>query len=454
MSLSARRLPPSASAPDHDTRPIGGLVRVCRHLVPVLVALACAACLTASARAAATTSVFRATSAVNGWTVSQLPAAQMNVQLAAMQTSGVRVVRADAPWVNIEPGPPGPSGHKWQLAQTDAWVKALALHHLTWEPIVDFSVWWAKTCPGFCAPTVNTYYAEFAQELAARYGAHGSFWAQNPSAPYYPAQTFEIWNEENVQTYWMPAARYASLYLAAHDAIHAVDPTASVIVGGLADDSQAFNANTDYPAWYVQQMFAADPAIRGHIDGFGLHPYGNSAVAVERWVAHFRSVLVSVGEGSVPIDITELGWPTGNSSFETWRASMMGKLALDLSRSNCGVGLLSPYDWINPNDSDANSDFGLVKDNGNLFVLRKTGTAWFDGLAEATQQPELTLCGSSSPGTLVSGRGTLAHIAGVSSVISGGGHGARGHQTLWSVVKETPYGARYTSVRHRSRRRS
>ena len=56
-----------------------------------------------------------------------------------------------------------------------------------------------------------------------------------------------------------PSAADASLYTAARTAIHSADPGASVIVGGLADDSQSFSADRDYPAQYVEQMFAADP---------------------------------------------------------------------------------------------------------------------------------------------------------------------------------------------------
>jgi hypothetical protein len=442
MRRILRSLRTTAPTPNQATeRARGTRAQLAGRLLPALVVLACMSCWPAVA--GATSSSFRSVSAVNGGAMMQLSAAQLNTQLTTVQTDGVQVVRADAAWANIEPAPPGPNGHGWQLAQIDAWVRALATHHLSWQPIIDFSVWWAKTCPGFCAPTNNTYYSEFAQEIASRYGAHGSFWSQNPSIPYYPAQTFEIWNEENVSTYWMPAARYATLYLAAHDAIHAVDPTASVIVGGLADDSQAFNPTQDYPAWYVFQMFAADPALRGHVDGFGLHPYGSTASAVEQWVAHFRGVLTSVGEGSAPIDITEVGWPTGDTSYEGWRAAMMNRLALDLSRSNCGIGLLAPYDWINPGQQNGWSDFGLVKNNGNTSVLRKSGMAWFNGLGQAVLQPELSLCATTG------GRLPLAHTASTSTGAGTGQHGTSraARRTVWSMVSEVAVGSRKARVR-------
>jgi hypothetical protein len=329
---------------------------------------------------------FRTVSAMNGDQAEQLSAPQLAQQLGQMQLDGVQIVRADAPWSQIQPNAPTAAGPGYQWSQTDAWVTALAEHHLTWEPVVDYAVGWAKTCAGFCAPSNDATYATFAQAVAARYGAGGSFWAQNPGVPYEPVSIFEIWNEENVSTYYVAPATYGPLYAAARTAIHAVDPKASVITGGLADDSGSYNAAQDYPAQYVQQMFAADPSLKGNVDGFGLHPYGSTAVDVAEWTEDFRHTLTSLGEGSAPIDITEFGWTASTAS----RSAMMTNVALWLSRSNCGIGMLAPYDWINPGDTDPTSDFGLV-DPSSLLVTA-TGTAWFGELQAALSLPELTVC--------------------------------------------------------------
>jgi hypothetical protein len=334
---------------------------------------------------------FRAVPGMNGWTVFKLSPPQRDQQLAAMEADGVKVVRSDSPWNEIEPVPPGPTGHIYQWSGFDSWVSTLAKHHLTWEPLVDFSVWWAKTCSGNCAPTTDSTYATFAQAIAAKYGANGSFWVQNPQLPYYPVQIFEIWNEEASQTFWVPPPRFATLYSASRAAIHAVDPTASVIVGGLADDSQSYNPSKDYPAAYVYQMFTADPGLRGNVDGFGLHPYGTTAVDAVNWTIHFRRVLDQLGEATAPIDITELGWTTGNASRETWRAGTMSTVALELSRSDCGIRLFEPYDWVNPG-VDPPSDFGLIDPTALNTTLRPAGAAWFKALEEAATMPALPLC--------------------------------------------------------------
>ncbi len=339
---------------------------------------------------------FHAVSGINGYSVFKLSPVQRDQQLAAIEAAEVKVVRSDSVWNQIEPLPPGPTGHVYQWAGYDQWVTALATHHLTWEPLIDFTVGWAKTCPGYCAPTSDSTYATFAQAVAARYGANGTFWAQNPQLPYYPAQFFEIWDEPDNSTFYIAPARFATMYSAARTAIHAVDPTASVIVGGLSDDARlpGYNPSHDYPAVYAYQMFGSDPGLKGNVDGFGLHPYAATAADVVEWTVHFRQVLDSIGEASAPIDITEIGWTTGDPSREAWRASMMSAVAGELARSDCGVRLLAPYDWVNPgiDDSTSNPDFGLIDSSALNTSLRPAGTAWFKAFSQAATMPVLRLC--------------------------------------------------------------
>jgi hypothetical protein len=361
---------------------------VVRRRVTLLFALACGLTWVGAASAGAAP---LATSGMNGWTTLQLPARERALQLAAIQAHGVQVLRSDAPWSDVQPDPPKPSAPGWQWAKTDTWVAAMAAHGLTWEPILDYSVWWAKRCPGMCAPASDATYAAFAQAVAARYGPGGSFWVQNPQVPYHPSTVFEIWNEENVSTYWVAPGRFARLYAAARTAIHAIEPMTRVIVGGLADDSGRYSAQHDYPSRYVAEMFAADPLLEGNVDGFGLHPYGASGSDDENWTVGFRHTLKALGEAAAPIYVTELGWTTGDAGRESWRASMMRTVASTLSRSDCGIQLLEPYDWLGP--ANPVGDFGLVDGtDGDDTSLRPAGAAWFDGLQAAASLPPLALC--------------------------------------------------------------
>jgi hypothetical protein len=331
------------------------------------------ACLTVGfAAATSQASASGVISAMNGESLSELPASDWNLQLTAMAAHGVQVVRSDADWGTIEPNPPGPSGPSWQFASTDAWVAALASHHLRWQPILDYNNSWTV------ATSDDNAFASYGQAVALRYGPGGSFWTQHPRLPDLPVQIFEVWNEENAQPWFINPLSYGPLYAATHDAIHAVDPTASVDVGGLADDSKAFLANADYPSQYVIRLLYEVPWLRGHIDGFALHPYGLAASDVLQWVAAFRRTIDSLGESSAPIDITEFGWLTGGVAEEQWRATQMTLLGKAFAHSADGLREVAPYDWINSPAVGDPGDFGFVDESGTDVKLRPAAVAWFN----------------------------------------------------------------------------
>jgi hypothetical protein len=326
-------------------------------------------------------------SGINAFSLSELPPSQWNQQLAAMSAHGVQFVRSDADWGTIEPQPPDSSGPSWQFSSTDVWVAALASHHLAWQPILDYNNSWAQ------AVTNTSAFATFAKAVAARYGSGGSFWTQHPQLPYMPAQIFEVWNEENGQPWFIPPEQYGPLYAAVRAAIHTVDPHASVDVGGLSDDSGDFNPSDDYPAWYVIGMLSTDPGLEGNIDGFALHPYGTTATDAAEWVVEFRYVLDLFHESSAPIDITEFGWVTGDSSQEEWRAAQMNALGLAFSRSDCGIREVAPYDWINPTVLHEPGDFGFVDGSASDTTLRPAGTAWFQAFTAGASMAPFNMCG-------------------------------------------------------------
>jgi polysaccharide biosynthesis protein PslG len=352
-----------------------------RLRVAAVLAAALACLTTVSARAAVPTPAQGEISGMNAYSLSELPPSQWNLQLAAMRANGVQSVRSDADWGTIEPDAPGPSGPSWQFAYYDTWVSALASNHLTWEPILDYDNSWAM------AVRNNPAFAAFGQAVAARYGVNGSFWAQHPQVPYMPVTIIELWNEENAQPWFINPQAYGPLYAATHAAIHAVDPHVSLDVGGLSDDSDNYVTNDDYPSWYVVRLLGYDPALEGQIDGFALHPYGTTATDVIEWVADFRRVLNYYHENSAPIDITEIGWTTGDSSQETWRAQQMRALGLAFRSSSMGLREIAPYDWINPTVLHDAGDFGFVDGSNTDAVLRPAAVAWFQAF---TSNPAVT----------------------------------------------------------------
>lgn len=307
-------------------------------------------------------------------------------QYNGMASEDVSLVRNDASWSAIEPNPPGPSGPVFDFGSIDPEVTMLAVDHLTWLPVLDYSAPWAASVGNdpFSPPASDSDFAAYAQAVAARYGAGGSFWAQNPQLPYEPVTTFEVWNEENGGYFWdtgsQPAA-YGKLYAATRTAIKSTDPSAEVIVGGLVEPSAD---------QFVTQMLSDDPSLRGNVDGFGLHPYDLDGDQVVADVQSFRKTLDGLGESAAPIDVTEFGWEYDSApGDETWRADQMQEVAEALGNSDCGVQQLDPYSWVN----DGGPDWGLADTTG---AIRPAGAAWFTGLAVARSRPMTTLCASSS----------------------------------------------------------
>jgi len=168
-------------------------------------------------------------SAMNAYALSELSAKHWGRQLAAMRASGVELVRTDVDWGTIEPQAPSGGHHSWQFSYYDGWVKALAIHHLTWQPILDDNTSWAQ------AVKKNAAFAAFGQAVAARYGENGSFWVQHPKLPYEPAKIFEVWNEENAKPAYVSELEYGPLYAATRAAIHSADARTSGCRAGSAE---------------------------------------------------------------------------------------------------------------------------------------------------------------------------------------------------------------------------
>ena len=329
----------------------------------------------------------------------KLSKAQVDQQLSTISAAGITMVRSEANFPTVEGDQTQTNPPNW--SSYDTLIVDLAQHGLRWEPVIDGCPTWANAfyvpaTAGGCEPN---NFANFAQAVAARYGTGGSFWADpaNSALPKLPALIFEIWNEPDTGNgaQAVAATQYAQMYQKAHDAIHLVDRTASVIVGGLGTPSGAFNANNDYPAVYVAQMLAAQPTLVGNIDGFGLHPYGPTATDSIAWTKDFQNKMAVAGEGGVPIDITEIGWPEstgdGITTGEAWRAPQFSNLAQKLGNSNCGLRMLAPFDWISPQaTSGSDKDFGFVDPTGT--TIRTSERSWLSGLTSAASGPVTPTC--------------------------------------------------------------
>lgn len=285
-------------------------------------------------------------------------------QLQAISSGGLQLARIDARWADVERNPPSGGNHSYNWSQYDSMVQAMAQQGLRWYPIVAYSTPWAGVISGDSASVVAPAhvgdFAAYAAALARRYGRGGTFWQSHSWLPQVPVENYEIWNEENSETFMHPQTSapeaYADLYMTARAAIKAVDPHADVVIGGLALGTPGVTDEVQF----LQRMWAHRPDLAGHVDGVGLHPYQQSLADTYMRLARFRQALDQIAGPSVPIEVTEIGWAT-TSVPESERAADLAQLAEQLPHSDCNVDRLLPYTWLTEesNSSDPESWFGI-----------------------------------------------------------------------------------------------
>ena len=281
-------------------------------------------------------------------------------QLAAMKAIGITEIRMDANWDWVQYG--GQNTFDWsQLDQAVASVRAAGM---SVDLIVDGCPPWAAVSgtsgDDSPQPASSAKYAHWAAEVAARYAPKG-------------VSTFEIWNEQNSVAFWQPApnpAAYTADLIAADKAIKKVDPSALVLSGGLAPET---NGGRDINAiTFLQRMYAY--GAQGHFDGVGYHPYSYPALpnTYDSWSGwsqmgqtspSIRSVMAANGDSGKRIYITEVGAPSGGP----WRVGQTSQAAeftqaIGAAKATSWIGGIYLYSWQDEGTDTSNNEdwFGLL----------------------------------------------------------------------------------------------
>jgi beta-xylosidase len=221
---------------------------------------------------------------------------------------GARWVRADLSWEDIQSDTPDTYG--WRLF--DRVVDAAAARDLSVLPVLAYTPTWARR-PGCtsdkCPPADPAAFAAFAAAAAKRYAPRG-------------IHAWEVWNEPNTSGFWQPApdpAAYTNLLRATSRALRGADPTAYVILGGLAA------TRTGGGAISQTEFLATVSALGGNrlVNAISYHPYtypylasavtswGSAWERIDRTRTSLRSVLSAYGTPDLPVWVTETGAPTG-----------------------------------------------------------------------------------------------------------------------------------------------
>ncbi len=285
-------------------------------------------------------------------------------QAAQIAELGVGFVRSGFDWAAIEPNAPAGARHSYEFSGVDGWVATLARNHLRWlvtvkgGPIPDWAANpSAKAACGTNSPPRGTAdYAALMDALVRRYGRGGSFWSDHRELPYEPITEYEVWNEPNFGRLWCPRpdpAAYARLYLAARAAVHAVDPRALVLVGGLA----AFATDDAGPpakmsvGTFLSRAVHSQPSLGRVADAVAVHPYGATAGAVMGTLRYLRATLDSSGLDGMAMLADEVGWHTRGALGlppvpEEQRAADFRIVAPAITRSDCDVIGIAAHTWV------------------------------------------------------------------------------------------------------------
>jgi hypothetical protein len=293
-------------------------------------------------------------------------------QFAAMQASGVGIIRQTLDWASVEIAP-----NSYDFTNFNNFVTEAARHNIRVLPVLfDAPTFRRASSPKKYTPfpKSNADMAAFAATVADQYGRGGAFWQSNPGLPQLPFTAYQIWNEPNLNAYsggHPSASKYAAMLKAVGPAIKAVDPEAEVVTAGLPD-SRLSKPNVFK---FIAQMYAA--GAKGTFDTLGINPYAPTASKLISKLKKIRGIMAKNGDGDASIWVTELGWSDvgPGSPFRAGKSGQskrIGQAVAALKRSEASLKLRGffYFAWKDGAVYRGGHDFwglhtGLLRKNGS-----------------------------------------------------------------------------------------
>jgi hypothetical protein len=291
---------------------------------------------------------------------------------------GVRWIRIDTSWAEIQPD--GPNSFQWDA--TDRVVRAARARRLEVLPVIGFTPAWARPagCASkFCQPADPAAFGDFVATAALRYASRG-------------VHDWEIWNEPNITTFWQPTpdpAAYTELLRDTRQSLRREGLAPYVLLGGLAAVPTASGnlSQTDFLA------AACRLGANQLVDVVSYHPYnfprlysartdfGTAWERIDAYRVNLAAVLRAYGTPDMPVWVTEAGAPTGGIGTaadgtdiplgtthvtERWQA----QIATDAIQSAVADPHVAALFWYTDRDggSSANNPedyFGLRRTDGS-----------------------------------------------------------------------------------------
>lgn len=227
---------------------------------------------------------------------------QIGRALDLAAADGIRWVRIQFSWSAIQ-ATPGTANYNFYNQIVNRAVK----DKLNVLGLIAYSAQWNTT-----APASETRLAQREHYPPADYNAWGAFVSLTVKTFKDRVHFWEIWNEPDLgfppdathvcNGFWCGTpAQYAHLLSVAYTSIKAADPTAVVLLGGLALDG------IDNPTFLVDILTDPDYPAGDSFDVMNYHSYGSKNEALKR-INYVKSHMFYGSGGLKPIWITEFGY--------------------------------------------------------------------------------------------------------------------------------------------------
>ncbi|MBB3157388.1 flagellar hook assembly protein FlgD [Microbacterium proteolyticum] len=357
-------------------------------------------------------------SGINSFLTEQDAPAEADRQAALLEDASVRWAREEFEWKRVEPR----KGY-YDWAKFDQAVAISRARNVDMIGKLVYSAPWASSAPAgtpaadaqYYPPADNADFAAYAAATVARYKDRVRVW--------------EVWNEPNTEYYWRGGAtaqQYGALLKATYDAIKAVDPTATVLVGGLDQFSDPF----------MQGVHAAGAG--NSYDALAIHVYTVDGAPEIGAIPTYLDAAQAFLNRNAPgrgLWITEVSWSTcttcPGATSEADQASYLKRIYLDAAAR--GIRGIAWYNLVGGNDPESFLDtYAVTEKSGRLkpayTALKEVGAVLADGAAvgragvSATSTPTRVDDMASANGYAASGiNGGTATLRTTSTVYAGSG---------------------------------
>ena len=228
-----------------------------------------------------------------------------SAEFERMGAGKVGSVRVNLAWATVQRN--GPS-EPYDWSRYDALMSSAAQNGIDVLLTIYGTPDWAAARPNH--PPTGAYVDEFEAFVRAaveRYGPGGAFWLLNPLLPNDPVTDWQLFNESNSPSYWLPkpkAKQYKPLLVVANRAIKAVDPNATLILAGLFSTPRIKNGVTLQK--YLTDLYRLK--TRSLFDAVAVHPYAITPRRAMDAVEDAREIMRRFKDAGTPVYLTEVGW--------------------------------------------------------------------------------------------------------------------------------------------------